>query len=68
MAYVWCFKDEVMQVEDFIDQATLQATMNDYKLATRHFQMGNDQKDTQNIIRTYRGGPKEYYCWDFIFY
>lgn len=34
IAYVWCFNDEAMQMEDFTNQTALQVVMNVFQLGS----------------------------------
>lgn len=53
MTYVRCFNDETMQVNDYTDQAALQATMNGLQLCTFKWEI------SKKMLKTLSGLMKE---------
>lgn len=46
MVYIWCFNDDIVQVDDYIDQIALQAAMNDLQLGSFKWKISKRMPNT----------------------
>lgn len=66
MAYICYFNDEAMHVDDYIDQAALQAVMN--KLQPSSFKWEMSKRMSKSFIGFMKKAQKHIRCLSLIFY